>query len=277
MIGFDLRRRRDGRGRLPGGAGRAVPGRSRCRAALLAVSLLLPLAAAAQSITVSAAASLGHAFKEIGARFEAATPGATVRFNFAASGVLLQQIVQGAPVDVYASADQATMDRGMKEGLFDAGSRTDIAGNRVVLVVPAHGSSMIGGLEDLRDPAVRRIAIGKPATVPAGRYAREALESAALWPALEPKLVLADSVRQVLDYVSRGEVEAGFVYATDAALMPDRVRVALVASGHAPVAYPVAVVAESRQKALAARFLRFLATPAAREVLSRHGFGPASP
>ena len=121
---------------------------------------------------------------------------------------------------------------------------------------------------------MRGIARCRPAV---GRYSQQALEAADLWSAMQAKAINTQNVRQSLDYVARGEVEAGFVYATDAALMPDRVRVALVASGHAPVAYPVAVVAESRQKALAARFLRFLATPAAREVLSRHGFGPTSP
>src|SRR5690606_3547574 len=209
-----------------------------------ALSLALPILASAQEITVSAAASLTNAFKELGPRFEAATPGATVRFNFAASGVLLQQIRQGAPVDVFASADQATMDRGMKQSLLDAASKVDFAANSVVLVIPAQDAVPVSGLQDLHGPAVKRIAVGKPTTVPAGRYAKEALDALGAWEKLEPKFVQADSVRQVLDYVSRGEVEAGFVYATDAAIMKGRVKVVTIATGHTPVSYPIAMVAE---------------------------------
>ena len=241
------------------------------RLALIAL-LALPFAAAAQQLTVSAAASLTDAFKEIGVKFEARRPGATVRFNFAASGVLIQQIAQGAPVDVFASADPETMARGAEQKLIDAGTRRDFAANSVVLIVPAQGAVPIAALADLRSPKVQRIAIGKLATVPVGRYTKQVLDSASLWSELEPRLVQADNVRQVLDYVARGEVEAGFVYRTDAALAADKVRVVLTAEGHAPVRYPVAVVSDSRHKALANDFAAFLLTPAAQAVLSRHGF-----
>jgi molybdate transport system substrate-binding protein len=234
---------------------------------------LVTIHATAQELTVSAAASLTNAFKEIGTRFEAEVPGAVLRYNLGASGALLQQITHGAPVDVYASADEETMDRGVKQSLLDAASRVDFATNSVVLVVPAEGGIDVGAVKDLEGPSIKRIAIGKPATVPAGRYAKAALAAVGAWEQLEPKFVYADNVRQVLDYVSRGEVQAGFVYATDAAIMKDRVRVVLTATGHAPVRYPVAIVADSRQKALAARFIAFLATQPAREILARFGFG----
>lgn len=239
---------------------------------LLAVALLAPLGAWAQQLTVSAAASLTDAFKEVGARFEAAHPGVTVRFNFAASGVLFQQIKQGAPVDVFASADQETMTRGIDEKLFDAGTRRDFAANTLVLVVPAQGAPALAALADLEKPEVKRIAVGKTATVPVGRYTKQALDSAGLWGKLEPKFVQADSVRQVLDYVARGEAEAGFVYRTDAAIMRDKVRIVLTATGHAPVTYPVAVVSESKHKAQAQAFVDFLFAPAARAVFDRYGF-----
>lgn len=115
--------------------------------------------------------------------------------------------------------------------------------------------------------------MGKTATVPVGRYTRQVLEGAGLWSVLEPKFVQADSVRQVLDYVARGEVEAGFVYRTDAAVMSEKVRVAFAPTTATPVSYPVAVVADSRQKALAGDFVAFLSSDPAREVLARHGFG----
>lgn len=242
------------------------------RLVTLAMSLALPLGAAAQQLTVSAAASLTDAFKELGSRFEATKPGATLRFNFAASGVLLQQIQQGAPADVFASADQETMDRAAAQKLIDAGTRRDFAANTLVLVEPVKEGVGIRSLQQLSDAAVKRIAIGKLATVPVGRYTRQSLDAANLWTALEPKFVQADNVRQVLDYVARGEVEAGFVYRTDAALMSDRVRIALTAGGHTPVTYPVAVVAESRQQALARDFVAFLSSDAAQQVLSRYGF-----
>ena len=237
-----------------------------------AFALTLPSAASAQQLTVSAAASLTNAFRELGAAFEAAEPGTSVRMNFAASGVLLQQLVQGAPVDVFASADQETMDRAAQRSLLVEATRIDFATNDMVLVEPASGAVNLGTLQDLAGPQVKRVAIGKPATVPAGRYAKELLVREKLWTLLQPKLIQADSVRQVLDYVGRGEVEAGFVYRTDAAIMAGRVRV-VTAAGDEPVTYPVAVVKESPQPALAGRFVAFLATPAARQVLRRHGFG----
>nr|WP_316640517.1 molybdate ABC transporter substrate-binding protein [uncultured Roseateles sp.] len=240
---------------------------------LLAALLALPLAARAQQLTVSAAASLTEAFKEIGRQFEAAQPGVTLRYNFAASGVLLQQIGQGAPVDVFASADQETMNRAAEQRLIDTGTRRDFATNSVVLVAPAQDGAPIKTLADLGSAPVKRIAIGKPASVPVGRYTQQLLESAGLWTSLTPKFVQADSVRQVLDYVARGEAEAGFVYRTDTAVMADKVKVVLTAEGHAPVRYPVAVVADGKQKALAQAFTTYLGTPAAQAVLTRHGFG----
>jgi molybdate transport system substrate-binding protein len=238
---------------------------------LSALGLTLPLLASAQQLTVSAAASLTDAFKEIAPRFEAAKPGTTVRFNFAASGVLLQQIAQGAPVDVFASADQETMDRGAAQKLVAAGTRRDFASNSLVLIAPA-GSPLMK-LADLAQADVKRIAIGKVASVPVGRYTQQALESAQLWAGLQPKLVFADNVRQVLDYVSRGEVEAGFVYRTDAELAKGKVGIAMTVGGHAPVTYPAAAVADSRQAALARDFVAFLGSAEAQAILARHGFG----
>lgn len=233
----------------------------------------LPLLASAQQLTVSAAASLTDAFKEIGSKFEAAKPGATLRFNFAASGVLLQQIAQGAPVDVFASADQDTMNRGGEQKLIAADTRRDFASNTLVLVAPLQAAPAVLTLAALGKPEVRRIAVGKVASVPVGRYTQQALEAVQLWAPLQPKLVFADNVRQVLDYVSRGEVEAGFVYRTDAELLKDKVRIAMTVGGHAPVTYPAAVVADSRQAALARDFVAFLGGAEAQAILARHGFG----
>jgi molybdate transport system substrate-binding protein len=233
----------------------------------------LPMLASAQQLTVSAAASLTNAFNELAPKFEAGKPGVTLRMNFAASGVLLQQIAQGAPVDVFASADQMTVTRGIEQKLFEADSKRDFAANTVVLVVPAQGGPDLKTLGDLTGAGVKRIAIGKLATVPVGRYTKESLDAAKLWPALEPKFVYADSVRQVLDYVARGEADAGFVYRTDAAIGGDKVKVALTATGHTPVTYPVVAVSDSRYKALARDFIAYLSTAPAQAVLAKYGFG----
>lgn len=238
-----------------------------------ALLLTLPLAVSAQQITVSAAASLTNAFRDIGTQFEAVHPGATVRFNFAASGVLLQQITQGAPVDVFVSADQATMDRAAAANLLAEGSRRDFVSNTLVLIEPVEGGAKLKTLDDLKEAAITRIAIGKTATVPVGRYTQEVLKANGIWDALQPKFVQADSVRQVLDYVSRGEADAGFVYRTDAAIMADKVKVVLTAPGATPVMYPVAVLKDSTQPQLAGQFEAFLFTPSAQAVLERYGFG----
>jgi len=230
----------------------------------------------AAEITVSAAASLTNALREIGPAFEAAHPGTAVQFNFAASGALLQQIAQGAPVDLFASADAETMDQAERRGLVRPGSRVDFAANTLVVVVPRAAAAPPKALADLLAPAFRHVAIGVPTSVPVGRYTQAALEKAKLWAPIEAKMIGAQSVRQALDYVARGEVEAGFVYATDAALMPERVKVAFTVPTETPVRYPIAVVAASRHAGEAQQFAAYLLSPPAQATLRKHGFARAS-
>jgi molybdate transport system substrate-binding protein len=241
------------------------------RWALLALAFA-PLMAVGQQLTVAAAASLSDALREIGARFEAVRPQTRLRFTFAASGVLMQQIIHGAPVDLFISADLETLDRGVQHQRLDPSTRRNLAGNALVMIVPAAGVAAISRLGDLQAPAVRRIALGKPATVPAGRYTKQVLDRERLWSALEPKFVFADNVRQVLDYVSRGEADAGFVYRSDVEPMRGKLRIVQTAAGHAPIVYPMAVVADSAQPLLAREFAGFLLGAEARAILARHGF-----
>lgn len=244
-----------------------------CRTfALLAVGLLLAVPGWAAELTVSAAASLTNVFRELKPIFDKASPGNTLVFNFAASGPLLRQIESGAPVDVFASADQETMDQAAAKGLIDPKTRRNFAANTLVLIVPSHSTLGVQSARDLEKPAVTRIALGNPDSVPAGRYARQALNAQSLYDALKPKFILGESVRQVLDYVSREEVQAGFVYATDAAIAKGTVAVAVEMSGHTPITYPVAVVAASKNKELADVFRNFLASPEAQAVLAKYGF-----
>lgn len=252
-----------------------VRGRRRFHRAVIGVGLALGLLAqaAAAELTISAASSMTNALRDVAALFESAHPGTQLRLNFASSGALLQQLSQGAPVDVFVSADQATMDQAQSRGLVRPGQRRNVVSNALVVVVPAAQAAVPHQLADLAQPAYVRIAIGLPASVPVGRYTQGVLKAAGLWPAIEPKMIGAHNVRQALDYVARGEVDAGFVYATDAALMRDKVKVALRVRATTPILYPAAALAASPNGALANAYVEFLGSPAAQAVFARYGFG----
>jgi molybdate transport system substrate-binding protein len=248
----------------------------RTRLCLALAGLLLGPQAGAADLTVSAAASLTNAFKELGPLFVAQNPDTKLQFNFAASGALLQQISKGAPVDVFASADQETMDQAQAQSLVKASERRDFVSNSLVVIVPVAAgpaSARPKAIADLAQPAYGRIAIGLPASVPVGRYTKGVLEKAGLWAAIEPKMIGAQNVRQALDYVARGEVDAGFVYGTDAALMPDKVKVALTVPTETRVLYPIAPIAASGNAAAARKFVAFVLSPPAQAVLAKYGFG----
>ena len=245
----------------------------RLRSAALAAAFVLGSAAcSAQELVVSAAASLTNAFQAVGKSFEQAKPGAKVTFNFAASGPLLAQIQQGAPVDVFASADQETMNRAASANLISASSRVDFAANTLVLIVPATSAQTPRQLSDLTGGTFQRISTGTPATVPVGRYTMEAIDKAGLTAALQSRWIYGESVRQVLNYVARGEVDAGFVYRTDAMIESEKTRIALTVPTSTPVTYPIALIASSKNPALATEFMAFVRSAPAQEILQRHGF-----
>lgn len=244
----------------------------------LALSALLVFTAghaAAAGITVSGAASLTNAFTEVKGAFEKAHPGIQVATNFAASNPLLQQMREGAPVDVFASADQDTMDKAQTEKLIDPATRRNFVANSLVLVVPlsAKDTGPVKSAADL-DKA-KRLAIGNPDSVPAGRYAKASLQSMGQWDKLQPAFVQGESVRQVLDYVSRGEADAGFVYATDAYIAKDKVAIVDTMTGHAPILYPVAVTSTAKDQAAAQAFVDYLFSPDGRAILASYGFSEA--
>ena len=243
---------------------------------LALVSLLAALVgqASAAELIVSAAASLTNAFTELGTAFEQDNRGTAVVMNFGGSGQLLQQIARGAPVDVFASADQETMQRAEQKNLIVNGSRRDFARNALVLIAPTDSTLDVGRLTDLRAVNVKRIAISNPASVPAGHYSQLALQAAGLWQALAPKYINTQHVRQSLDYVARGEVDVGFVYATDARVMPEKVRVLMEVQTTEPIAYPIAVVKDTRQESVAARFIDFVNSARGRAILEQYGFRP---
>ena len=234
--------------------------------------LAMPLLAApvqAEEVTVSAAASLTNAFTELKGIFEKKHEGVTVNTNFAASNPLLKQMQEGAPVDVFASADQETMDKAEASSVVDPKTRRNFALNDLVLIVPKDAPKP-ADLEALGSFA--RIAIGSPNSVPAGRYAQEALTTAGQWENLTPKFIQGNSVRQVLDYVARGEVDAGFVYRTDALQMADKVDVVMTVGGHKPVSYPAAVATTGSNAAMGKEFLDFVLSDEGQAVLAKYGF-----
>jgi molybdate transport system substrate-binding protein len=227
-----------------------------------------------QEITVSAAISLKNAFEEIGKTFMEKHPGAKVVFNFGGSGDLARQIEAGAPVDVFASAAQKDMDDIDRKGLVVSNSRKNFAGNAVVLIKPANSNIAINSMEDLRRKEVGKIAIGNPKTVPAGRYAEEALRHFNLWEGLKEKLIFGENVRQVLDYVARGEVDAGLVYSTDAMARSKEVKVVmkLPEGSHQPVVYPIGVIKGTKEESFSRAFVDFIVSAEGQKILNKHGF-----
>lgn len=248
---------------------------TRSRRILVTLSLAMAFwtgFASAADVVVSAASSLTDAFKHVATVYEAKHPGTKVVLNFAASDVLLQQIANGAPADVFASADQKAMDKAQAQGVLLKGSRKNFATNQLVLIVPITSQLSITSLKDLEQLSVKRIAYGDPASVPVGRYTQAALQADGSWSAVSAKAVLAQNVRQSLDYVARDEVDAGFVFATDAAIATDKVRVALRVNSPTPISYPIAVVSLSKHTADAQAFEDFVLSPEGQQLLAKSGF-----
>ncbi len=248
---------------------------NRCLVTTLFFLLTQSLAFADQTknVTVSAAASLKNAFEEIGKLYES-KHGGKCTFNFGASGDLARQISGGAPVDVFASAAQKDMDTVDKtEKLVADGTRQDFASNSVVLVVPAESKITITSFKDLGTNAdVKKIAVGNPKTVPAGRYAEEVFTSLELVDSCKDKFVYAENVRQVLDYVARGEVDAGVVYSTDASVSKNvKVVAGAPDKSHKPIVYPIATI-KGKNEANANAFIALVASPEGKAILQKYGF-----
>lgn len=238
-----------------------------------AFCLAVPLPAAAESrtILISTAASMTELMQALGEDFGKKNPGITTTYNFGASGDLLAQIIQGAPVDIFISASGKHMDQAQEKGVVDPASRRLFAGNTLVLAQPVSSKLILAGVADLTKKEVERIGIGKPESVPAGQYAKEALVAAGAWAAVEGKLIFGSSVRQVLDYLRRGEVDCGLVYATDVLQAKEQVRVVAELKG-SKVLYPAGRVKASHDPEAATMFLDYLATDGAQAIIQEHGF-----
>jgi len=241
---------------------------------LLLLAVVSP--AQAQEVMLSVAISMKDVVDELGRGFMGSRPGVTLRYNFGSSGELQKQIEAGAPVDLFISAADRQMDELAKKGLVVSQSRRIFGRNVLTVVKPADSKIDITKPSDLLDARVTKIVIGNPKTVPAGQYAEESLKALGTWDRLQPKLVFSENVRQALDYVARGEVDAGFVYTTDAAARAQQVKEAFrpAEDTYRPVVYPVAVVTGAKQAALAQAFLDLLMSRDGQATLARFGFQP---
>lgn len=233
---------------------------------------LLPHCASATEVMVSAAASLMDSLKEIAANYEK-TSGDKIIFNLGASSTLARQIQEGAPADIFFSADEAQMDGLAEKGLIDPATRKSVLGNSLVVVIPSDSTLQINSAADLTNASVKQIALADPKAVPAGLYAKAWLEKKQLWPAIEPKVIPTENVRAALAAVASGNVDAGVVYKTDAAISKN-VKIAHevpIADGP-DISYPMALVKGSQQSDAAKKFLAYLSSKEAGQVFSRYGF-----
>ncbi|MDD4834402.1 MAG: molybdate ABC transporter substrate-binding protein [Lutispora sp.] len=255
----------------------------KCVAFILLIASLLSLTACSKpaepakaaepiELNISAAASLKDVLLELQPEYEK-NNNVKLVLNFGASGTLQKQIEEGAPSDVFISAGKKQMDALEEKGLIVKESRKNLFGNSLVLIVAEEAKDKILKIEDITKAEVDKISIGTPESVPAGSYAKESLENLQMWKDIEPKLVLAKDVRQVLTYVETGEVDAGIVYSSDAALLKKGTIVgAFPADSHKPVVYPAALINEGKQKEEAKKFLDFLSSDKAAETFSKYGF-----
>lgn len=235
-------------------------------------------APAKTELTVSAAISMKDALDEAKQLYAKDHPDVSIAMNYGASGTLQLQIEQGAPVDVFMAASPKQMDALETKGLLLGGTRRDLVRNEVVLIVPEGSKLGLTSFNDLTRADVKQVAMGEPTVVPAGQYAKEILTSLGIYDAVSGKAILGKDVRQVLTYVDTGNVDAGIVYATDAATTS---KVTVVATAppksHSPVIYPAAVIKDSKSPEAAKAFLDFLAGPQGTAVFQKYGFKTAGP
>jgi molybdate transport system substrate-binding protein len=234
-------------------------------------ALVLASSVRAAQVNVFAAASLTDALKQIAVGYEKSS-GDHIAFNFAASGPLARQIEAGAPADVFISADEARADELAGKGLLVAGSRRSLLGNQLVIVTLPDNTT-IHTPSDLTNSAVKRIALGDPKSVPCGTYSRQYFDGLGIWPLVAAKVIPCENVRSVLATVETGDVDAGIVYKTDAAVSKKVKVVYEVPVADGPkITYPVALVSGSSQAEAARKFLAYLSTPGAEKIFRDAGF-----
>ncbi len=227
----------------------------------------------AVALSIQAASSLTDALTEISDQYSADNRNVTIEINFDSSGTLQEQISQGAPADLFISAANKNMDALEEDGLLLEGTRTNLLGNTLALIVPADSSLAVSSLVDLAGSGVKVVALGDAESVPAGKYAAQALKAAGVADAVNDKAVLGKDVRAVLTYVETKDADAGIVYQTDA-LVSDKVKIAaeIPSDTYDAIVYPAAVIGASENVDAAKAFLEYLSSPAAAKVWEKYGF-----
>ena len=227
------------------------------------------------TLTISAAASLQDALEAIQKNYEKEHPTTKITYNFGGSGALQQQILQGAPVDLFFSAAKDKFDELVTKEIIDQNQGTDLLANELVLIVPKNNDKNILSFEDL--PKAKKIALGTPETVPAGKYGVESLKNMNLLEAIQSKVVYTKDVRQVLTYTETENVDAGIVYKTDA-LVSNQVEMIATANTntHTPIIYPVGVIKDSKHVKEAEDFYHYLQSVEAMQVFEQYGFQGAN-
>ncbi|OPX90257.1 MAG: Molybdate-binding periplasmic protein precursor [Pelotomaculum sp. PtaB.Bin104] len=223
------------------------------------------------NLTISAAASLQDAMGELKTVYEKQHPDVTLTYNLGSSGTLQKQIEEGAPSDLFISAGKSQMDALAQKGLIVDSTHKNLLENELVLI--SGKDSKLTGFDGLTDASVKKISIGTPETVPAGKYAKDTLTSLKLWDQLQTRMVLAKDVRQVLTYVETGNVDAGLVYRTDAITSSNvKIVAAAPAGSSAPIVYPMAVINRSKHQKEAEAFAAFLTSEEAVKIFEKYGF-----
>ncbi|KAE8559366.1 molybdate ABC transporter substrate-binding protein [Paenibacillus polymyxa] len=224
-------------------------------------------------LTISAAASLTDALKEIQTLYESSHKGIQLNFNFGGSGALEKQIEQGAPSDLFLSASKKNMKSLVDQHLIESNKQKTWLTNELVAVIPADGTTSITSVKDLMQKEVKKVAIGIPESVPAGKYAQEALTNVKLWDVLQDKLVQAKDVRQVLQYVETGNADVGFVYKTDA-LTSQKAKIAFEVDSktYSTVEYPIGIIKASKHIQEAESFYEYLQSQESLNIMAKYGF-----
>lgn len=225
------------------------------------------------TLTLSVAASLEDAMKDIQKEYKKEHSNVTLQLNFGGSGTLQQQISQGAPVDLFFSAAENPFQTLIDEGLIEKKDSVPLVGNSLVLIVPKDSQLNLKSFEDLANKQIENIAIGTPEFVPVGQYAKESLESLNVWNNLQSKFIYGKDVRQVLTYVETGNVEAGIVYKTDA-ILSDKVDLVSTAEEktHSPITYPVGIIKDTKHKEEAQDLFTYLQSDESLDILEKYGF-----
>ena len=224
-------------------------------------------------LNISAAVSMKDALAEIQTNYQKKAPHVKLVYNLGASGSLQKQIEQGAPADIFISAAPKQMNELEAKNLVIKATRKNLLENKLVLIAPKDSTLSISKLEDLQNDTVKQISIGETKVVPAGQYAEQALKKLGVWEKIQSKIVFAKDVRTVLTYVDTGNVDAGLVYKTDAAVSKKVKILATAPDGsHAPIIYPAAVLSSTKNQKAAEEFLSYLAGPEGKSVFEKHGF-----